>query len=98
MGIKMKFKTVNTFEMSPDMYHGRDCNEVRPRWMVGVEKEGPTEINGSIELNPSMFPPGTRVLIQVPECPECGIDAEFATLGKCECGFDWNEWRDSHYA
>lgn len=94
----MNFKTVQTAEMAPDLYHGANCDKVRPRWVADVEKEGREEVNGFLELIPAMFPPGTRVLIQVPTCPECGLDAEYAANGKCECGFDWDAWRDDRYA
>ena len=94
----MNFRTIQQARMEPDLYAGNLCDEIRPRWIADVEKEGPTEIDGNIELDPSAYPPGTRILIQVPECPDCGIDAEFATDGKCECGFDWNAWRDGQYS
>ena len=94
----MNFRTIQEARMEPDLYAGNLCDEVRPRWMSYDEKEGQTEIDGNIELDPSTFPPGTRILIQVPECPECGLNAEFATSGKCDCGFNWNAWRDNQYS
>lgn len=84
--------------MKPDLYDGPNCDIVRPRWVADFEKEGPQEITENIVLSPSAFPPGTRVLIQVPECPNCELDAEFAKDGKCECGFDWHAWRDNKYS
>jgi hypothetical protein len=96
--MKLQYRTVQQAEMSPDIYDGPNCDSVRPRWVSDVEKEGPVEISGNINLDPAAFPPGTRVLIQVPECLSCGLDAEFAKNGKCECGFDWHAWRDNQYS
>jgi hypothetical protein len=96
--MNLQYQTVQTAEMKPDLYDGPECNDMRPRWVAESEKEGATEIDGFIKLNPSAFPPGTRVLIQVPMCPNCGLNAEYAENLKCECGFDWNAWVEDKYS
>lgn len=84
--------------MAPDIYAGKNGDEIRPRWVADVEKEGKTEIDGCIELDPSTFPPGTKILIQVPLCPTCQLDADCSNGGGiCDCGFDWNRWTEEQY-
>jgi hypothetical protein len=96
--MNLQYRTVQQSEMKPDLYDGPNCDIARPRWVADIEKEGPEEIPGNIVLDPSKFPPGTRVLIQVPVCPDCGLDEEFAADGRCGCGFDWHAWRDNQYS
>lgn len=49
------------------------------------------------------FPYGTRIKIEVPCCPECGTPADFLLgkeenyIGKCSCGFNWEEWIKSKF-
>lgn len=67
--------------MAPDYYAGDSCDQVRPRWMVGIPKEGDEE-EGEIlkmDLVARRFPPGTRVLLEYPCCPECGESADAQT-------------------
>jgi len=91
------YTTVQRAEMAPDLYAGENCDEAMPQWKVTVMGEGEEELDGALELDPAHFPPGTMVLIQVPVCPDCELDAEYAEDGICECGFNWNEWRDAQY-
>lgn len=64
----------------------------------------PADFIDILELDAKTFPPGTRVIISVPDCPECFESADFAfdgrtmTMGKCSCGFDWNKWAQNEYS
>lgn len=92
-------------EMSPDVYDGPNCDQIRPRWEASAEGDkGGADFIDILELDAKTFPPGTRVIISVPDCPECFESADFAfdsrtmTMGKCSCGFDWNEWARDEYS
>lgn len=91
-------------EMAPDVYAGPNCDEVRPNWRIDVEKEGPEDIGDLVQLSARTFPPGSQIIIRIPECPQCHTPADFAfnpitmSMDKCECGFDWNEWAQDEYS
>lgn len=81
-------------EVVVDCYAGDSCDQHEKRWRVYAE--GDKDDSRSVEpitLNVAAFPPGTRVVVSVPTCPECGIDAE-----NCRCGFDWKGWAEDRYA
>lgn len=101
--MSMEYRKTQSAIMEPDLYDGPDCDDVRPRWVAYVEKEGRTDIGEDMNLAATTFPPGTRVEISVPICPKCNdLDADYAYAmdgdGICQCGFNWNEWRDSEYS
>lgn len=68
----------------------------------GDEEEGETL---KIEIDAASLPPGSRVTIEVPDCPECGDPADIRVdvLSKhtewpaCSCGFNWAEWTREQY-
>lgn len=106
------YHAVMTAEMHPDMYAGDNCDQVRPRWegYCDGDKEG-GEFDGPIILDPTYFPPGTKVTVEVPICPECGEPADVSwSLGEggtqspgghvenCECGFDWRVWTENEFS
>lgn len=106
MADEMRYHAVMTAELRPDVYAGDGCDEVRARWegYCDGDKEG-GEIDGDIKLDPTMFPPGTKVTVEAPCCPECGAPAEVKWsmqdngglivadhVADCECGFDWHAW------
>lgn len=92
---KHSLKMVETSwaEMAPGCYGGEMCDEIEPMWdaYFDGDKEGETSA-AHIVLDPTLFPPGTRVVMSVPECPECHEPA-----GTCDCGFDWIEWTRNTY-
>ena len=93
-------------DMEPDTYAGDDCDGIVPSWTVCGEgdKDGPEPIGGTVILAASTFPPGTRVVVSVPECPDCGETADMALdhkagiMGPCSCGFDWENWTREVYS
>jgi hypothetical protein len=58
----------------------------------------------------SNLPPGARITLSYPNCPNCGFfrmdklefkNGMYQVVGhepKCECGFDWEEWVQDTYS
>lgn len=102
----LKFVDRNIFRQEPDCYDGKTCDRHRPRWMTSYPKEGDEEVGETLEvkLDACMMPPGSRVTIEVPVCPECGYPADMREpRGKrrkwpnCQCGFSWSKWAEANY-
>jgi hypothetical protein len=92
---ELKYATVMRAEQEPDVYDGENCNEHRHRWETYCEGDKDSDgVDGPLTLDPKQFMPGTRVIVQVPCCPnpECGLPCEV-----CDCGFDWKAWADNEY-
>lgn len=89
-----RYREIMRAEQSPDMYAGENCDEMRSRWVGSADgdKDGDGEIGPEIVLDAGTFPPGTRVRVEMPECPQCRTPREL-----CDCGFDWASW-DARYA
>jgi len=99
-------------ELAPDVYDGPKCDQVKPQWRVVAEgdKDGPDD-QQELQLNCRHFPPGTKVTVSVPCCPnpKCGMsikifgfdpprtDEDEWKVGKCESGFDWKDWMEGQY-
>lgn len=96
---------------APDIYHGPNCNQHRPRWVGSAEgdKDGDTSLGDTLALASRNFPPGTKVTVSEPQCPQCGeVPADFGDLpdGKggwlihwrCGCDFDWNAWAEEQFS
>jgi len=95
-------------EMKPDCYGGEGCDEIVPGWATYAEgdKQG-GDGEAALELAARTFPPGTKVTISEPTCPQCGdlrepifpIPAEGPLYaGPCDCGFDWDAWVLEQYS
>ena len=104
---KIQYEEVDEIAMQPDVYSGDSCDEVKPRWMANVEKEGWCDEGETLTLAAKHFAPGTRIVVMVPVCPTCGLNANYchnlpehsrAEEGICECGFNWNEWALDQYS
>jgi len=107
MSGEIRFCDRQTFTMEPYCYDGELCDGLRPRWMTSYPKEGKEE-DGEVlrlEIDASSLPPGSRVVIEVPVCPQCGDPADIKVdcLEKhkewpdCECGFSWKKWTYEQY-
>jgi len=98
----MKYIEVDRARMEPDIYDGPNADQHRPRWIVGVPKEGDEEIDGPLKMEASHFPPGTQVVIKEPLCPKCGERYVNCMVRgyepERECDFDWHEWADKKFA
>lgn len=63
-------------------------------------------LTGDIVIKLPELPPGARVSVKYPCCPECG-DVRADNLcsrevvghaTECECGFDWVNWENDHFS
>ena len=86
-------------EMAPDIYSGENCDEHRPRWHAYADGDMDSDYLETIELSAATFPPGTKITVEVPCCPDDGVSADYPRRsdGKCECGFDWPAWVEDRY-
>lgn len=92
--------------LKADCYGGDDCDIIVHTWNVyGEGDKEDADLSGEIVLNPRHFPPGTRVTIEQPVCPECGDPRFIDTTdpenpcfpSNCDCGFDWDVWTRSRF-
>lgn len=61
-----------------------------------MDSSGPMD---EISFDKKRWPVGAKITVEVPCCPNCHLDAEFADdKGKCECGFDWKNWAEEQYS
>jgi len=99
--MKHNYQETMWAEQSPDCYDGPDCDQLRAAWSCYCDgdKDGEDGLP-LLELAAETFPYGTKVVVLFPICPneDCDLHADFANeLGKCPCGFDWNEWALNKY-
>ena len=94
-------------EMKPDLYGGKTCDKEVPRWEVYADGDKDSDTTRSIALAARCFPPGTRITIEEPCCPQCGETRAPIYpypkrgplyAGKCQCGFDWDDWVAQQYS
>lgn len=86
---------------APDVYCGETCDQHEPRWVGSAagDKDGDGPIGATLTLAASTFPPGTRVLVEEPECPQCRtIPHLMGDQWKCECAFDWKSFAEDHFS
>jgi len=84
-------------EMSPDMYDGAACDQVRSRWHGFCEGDMDSDYSDALEFVAMHFPPGTKVLILEPECPKCHQIPKLCRGDDC-CDFDWDSWTADRYS
>ena len=96
--MKLEYQAIMWAEMKPYVYGGQNCDEVCPMWHAFAEGDMDSDtFDHPIELCCKTFPPGTKVVVSVPCCPECGQDAEMCKADDC-CGFDWDAWVHTEYS
>ena len=89
-----KYEEVARAEMHPDVYGGPNSDQITPMWEGHWDGDMESFHDRSpINLPPEKFPPGTRVIVQMPLCPECELNCEL-----CSCGFDWKAWAKEQYS
>lgn len=94
----IEYREIMWAEMKPDIYGGDSCDQHVAAWECHAEGDMDAEHGlKEIGLSAATFPPGTKIAISVPCCPDCGLNADFAQKGKCECGFDWKAWTEERY-
>lgn len=90
----MKFVRGMRAELKVDCYGGESCEEHVPYWWMYADGDMDSDTSrGPIALDPKAFPPGTKVTVEIPVCPECDCHPE-----NCQCGFDWKQWAEEQYA
>lgn len=104
--MKTPLRETQWAEMSPDVYAGKNCDEVSPRWTTHCDGDkGDGADFEVLKLAANTFPPGTTVVISEPVCPDCGELRCFNSMPdvrgfpkKCDCGFDWAAWTLDQYS
>lgn len=98
---EVSYTVIMWAEMKPDCYDGEKCDQLKARWQCACLGDMGDETDPNpIELNPATFPPGTKITIKVPDCPECGESSDMHKFppGSCTCGFDWKQWTYEQYS
>jgi len=95
-------------EMKPNCYGGEACDKIVPQWDAYADGDMDSDDGLTVlRLSARTFPPGTKVVISEPCCPDCGETREpiYPTpkrgplyAGKCQCGFDWDNWTLEQYS
>ncbi|UWS09851.1 hypothetical protein K4K98_11030 [Phaeobacter inhibens] len=95
-------------EMVPDVYADQNCDQHEPRWMGSTEGDidsgGDVGIDGVILLDAKIFPPGTKITVSEPECPDCGTVPTLQSthpaeqIWQCECDHDWRAWANTEFS
>lgn len=103
---EIKYVDRQIWRQEPDCYSGKNLDQLRPRWMTSYPKHGDEEDGEVLEfkIDARMMPPGSRITIEVPVCPQCGDPADMNEPKKrvrrwpcCECGFSWAKWAEGQY-
>ena len=91
-------------EMKPDLYDGENCDQLLPEWDAYADGDKEGDRIDIIEFAAKTFPPGTKVTISEPLCPNCRETRSYDDISlksfadKCDCGFDWKTWVEKLYA
>jgi len=95
---KLEYSTVMSAEQYPDCYGGKNCDEHIPLWKKYAEGDKDSvHSEEKIVIDPKQFPAGTRVIVQEPVCPKCGMVAS-CCIAVENCSFDWKEWAEIEFA
>ena len=90
----MESSEIMRAELKVDVYAGEKCDEHRKYWNAYATGDMQDEdFSEPIELALEQFPPGTKITITVPCCPDCEEIQE-----TCDCGFDWKKWAEEQYS
>lgn len=104
---EVKFTEAQRAEMRPDMYGGKNCDQLVPGWTASAMGEESEDIGHDLSLSARTFPPGTKVIVMEPTCPKCDERREpkFPIPkrgpiygGPCRCGFDWDTWVSEQFS
>ena len=71
-------------EQAPYIYDGPNCDQHRPDWRTNEAGSGETDSGGEdlVQLKADCFPAGTKIVISVPLCPECGESSDLGHFAK----------------
>lgn len=99
-------------EVKADVYGGDECDQVTKQFEIYCDGDMDSDTNTEdIVIKLADLPPGTKISVEYPCCPECSLPREdiFKQIGggalkivghksKCQCGFDWDEWVQNEYS
>ena len=89
---EIEYQEILWAEVKPDVYGGSSCGQVIPMWEAHADGDMDSDsFDHPITLDCTGYPPGTRVSVSVPCCPECGQQVELCRDDE-SCEFDWDEW------
>lgn len=93
----MKYREIMWAEMSPDVYAGKNCDQVRPRWKAHAEGDRDSDYSDTLTLGSEHFMPGTKVVVMEPICPTC---KQLSSMCRDDegCDFDWDNWVQEQYS
>lgn len=95
---KIKHTQIMRAERTAYVYGGESDEEHEPRWAIHAEGDRDNVVDKEpLILRCEQFPAGTVVTVEVPVCPECGLDAELCEANE-DCGFDWKQWAEDEYS
>lgn len=95
--MKLEYFTIMRGEQKPDVYGGEECNEHIPRWEAYAEGDMDSDMTEELTLMAKNFMPGTRITVEEPCCPKCGMNATLCSETN-DCDYDWKEWADNEYS
>ena len=97
---KIKFGELYRFRQEPNVYDGKNLDQHKPRWIIGMPKEGDESIGNEIVLKADTFPMGTEVIVKEPLCPKCEEIYENCLVrgNVYSCEFDWENCAEELYS
>lgn len=111
MSDEPRFSRWLSSEVKANVYDGPTHDGHRNYFETYCEGDmGSDQHDDPITLKVSDFPPGTRIHVELPCCPACGlvrrdtrqfIDGLWKITGfarRCDCGFNWKEWTEEQYS
>lgn len=108
----MQLHSIMTAEVKVDCYSGENCDQHRKYFDMYCDgdMEGGENGEDQIVIDLAQLPPGAKITVQYPVCPECGtaredsmqfVEGVYKIVGHpdmCQCGFDWKNWAEEEYA
>lgn len=100
---KLELRKTMWAEQKPDVYYGSNCDQHHSQWFGGTQSDKGSEesIGNCLRLTAETFPPGTKIVISEPVCPNCNeVPTKISNKNKwvCECDFDWEHWATQIFA
>lgn len=109
---KLHMHNVMHAEVKADVYGGENLDQVTKHFEIFCDGDMDSDSNErDIVIKLADLPPGAKISVEYPCCPECGSarEDEFERLqgaslriighkSKCGCGFDWEEWVQNEYS
>lgn len=100
--MSIEYRIISGVEVKANVYAGKNCDQHEPYLESWCDGDMDTETSKEFCFDSKRWPVGTKLIVQVPICPNpaCDADAEFQDgRGKCtECGFDWVNWAEEQYS